>query len=158
MRIVFRDGSPRPTTKKRENIPKDEVGVTIRCIDKVWEKAPRNFCKQLFMDNELLESHSKPMIDKPASNAQTARSDGMSEPALAAQAVALVLRPLARLMIDHGLQLPSVVELLKQALVNEAAGAYGLADKASTDTRIALLTGVHRKDVKRLRSASDVPD
>lgn len=110
------------------------------------------------MDNELLQIHSKPMIDKPASNPQTASGDGLSEPALAAQAVAQVLRPLARLMIDHGLQLPSMVELLKQALVNEAAGAYGLADKASTDTRIALLTGVHRKDVKRLRSASDVPE
>lgn len=97
------------------------------------------------------------MIDKPASNAQTAKGDGLSEPELAAQAVAQVLRPLARLMIDHGLQLPSMVELLKQALVNEAAGAYELTDKANTDTRIALLTGVHRKDVKRLRSVSDAP-
>ncbi|GAB4401412.1 MAG: DUF6502 family protein [Rhodoferax sp.] len=76
---------------------------------------------------------------------------GLPEPARAAQAVAQVLRPLARLMIDHGLQLPAMVELLKQALVAEAAVRYGLADKGSSDTRIALLTGVHRKDVKRLR-------
>jgi len=48
--------------------------------------------------------------------------------------------------------------LLKQALVSEAADAYGLTDKASTDTRIALLTGVHRKDVKRLRNASEVTE
>jgi hypothetical protein len=72
---------------------------------------------------------------------------------LAAEALALVLQPVARLMIDHGLQLPAMVELLKNALVNEAVGAYGLADKGSSDTRIALLTGVHRKDVKRLREA-----
>lgn len=78
---------------------------------------------------------------------------GLPEPALAAQALALVLQPMARLMIDHGLQLPAMVELLKSALVNEAVGAYGLADKGSSDTRIALLTGVHRKDVKRLREA-----
>jgi hypothetical protein len=32
--------------------------------------------------------------------------------------------------------------------------AYGLANKGSSDTRIALLTGVHRKDVKRLRAAA----
>jgi hypothetical protein len=81
---------------------------------------------------------------------------GLPEPALAAQAVALVLKPLARLMIDHGLQLPAMVELLKQTLVDEAAGAFGLADKGSSDTRIALLTGVHRKDVKRLREAGPV--
>lgn len=80
---------------------------------------------------------------------------GLPEPALAAQAIAQVLQPLARLMIDHGLQLPSMVELLKKALVDEAIGAYGLADKASSDTRIALLTGVHRKDVKRLREAPE---
>jgi hypothetical protein len=80
---------------------------------------------------------------------------GLPEPALAAQAIANVLQPLARLMIDHGLQLPSMVEILKQALVNEAAAAYGLADKGSSDTRIALLTGVHRKDVKRLRETSE---
>lgn len=78
---------------------------------------------------------------------------GLPEPALAAQAISQVLRPLARLMIDHGLQLPSMVELLKEALVAEAGQAYGLADKGSSDTRIALLTGVHRKDVKRLREA-----
>jgi hypothetical protein len=79
----------------------------------------------------------------------------LPEPALAAQAIALVLQPLARLMIDHGLQLPSMVELLKTALVHEAMDAYGLADRGSSDSRIALLTGVHRKDVKRLREAPD---
>lgn len=78
---------------------------------------------------------------------------GLPEPALAADAIARVLQPLARLMIDHGLQLPSMVDLLKKALVDEAARAYGLADKGSSDTRISLLTGVHRKDVRRLRAA-----
>lgn len=78
---------------------------------------------------------------------------GLPEPALAAQAMARVLQPLARLMIDHGLQLPSMVELLKQELVHEAMATFGLADKGSSDSRIALLTGVHRKDVKRLREA-----
>ena len=78
---------------------------------------------------------------------------GLPEPALAAEAIARVLQPLARLMIDHGLQLPSMLELIKKALVDEAVSAYGLIDKGSSDTRIALLTGVHRKDVKRLRAA-----
>ncbi|MDD2880054.1 MAG: DUF6502 family protein [Rhodoferax sp.] len=86
------------------------------------------------------------------------RTAGLPEPALAGQAIAQVLQPLARLMIGHGLQLPSMVELLKKALVDEAVGAYGLADKGSSDTRIALLTGVHRKDVKRLREAPESTD
>jgi len=82
---------------------------------------------------------------------------GLPEPALAAQAMVRVLQPLARLMIDHGLQLPSMVELLKNELVQQAVAAYGLADKGSSDSRIALLTGVHRKDVKRLREAPVSP-
>jgi len=83
---------------------------------------------------------------------------GLPEPALAAQAIARVLQPLARLMIDHGLQLPSMVELLKTELVAEAMATYGLGDKGSSDSRIALLTGVHRKDVKRLREAPPAAD
>lgn len=83
---------------------------------------------------------------------------GLPESALAADAVGVILKPLARLMIDHGLQLPSMLELLKKALVEEAAGTFGLADKGTSDTRIALLTGVHRKDVKRLRDAPLGPE
>jgi hypothetical protein len=83
---------------------------------------------------------------------------GLPEPALAAQAIAQVLQPLARLMIGHGLQLMPMVELLKKALVDEAQKSYGLGDKSSSDTRVALLTGVHRKDVKRLREAPATPD
>jgi len=82
----------------------------------------------------------------------------LPQPALAAQALALLLKPLARLMIDHGLQLPDMLELLKKSLVDEAASGYGQPDKASTDTRIALLTGVHRKDVKRLRDTATTAD
>ncbi|MFZ4481818.1 MAG: DUF6502 family protein [Rhodoferax sp.] len=94
-------------------------------------------------------------MSKPPSPTDSAaqRGAGLPEPALAGQAVSLVLQPLARLMIDHGLQLPSMIELLKTALVQEALAAYGLAGKGNSDTRIALLTGVHRKDVKRLREA-----
>lgn len=98
------------------------------------------------------------MSETPSSAGPQEAGVGLPQSALAAQAVAQVLQPLARLMIGHGLQLPSMVELLKKALVDEAAMAYGLAGKASTDSRIALLTGVHRKDVRRLREADDLPE
>jgi hypothetical protein len=95
------------------------------------------------------QSADAPSDEKPAENLA-----GLPEPALATEAIAQVLQPLARLMIDHGLQLPTMVELLKKALVTEAVGTYGLAGRGSSDMRIALLTGVHRKDVKRLRDES----
>ena len=70
----------------------------------------------------------------------------------AEQAVAAVLQPLARLMIDQGVQLAQVSEMLKAVLVQESVARYGLNEREVSDTRVALLTGVHRKDVKRLRA------
>ena len=81
---------------------------------------------------------------------------GLPQPELAAAAVLRLLRPMARLMIDHGLQLPSMVELLKKALVDEAVASYGPTDRSNSDSRIAIQMGVHRKDVRRLRE--QVPD
>jgi hypothetical protein len=73
----------------------------------------------------------------------------------AQQALAAVLQPLARLMIDHGVQHAQVAELLKQLLVQESVARYGVDDRGVSDTRVALLTGVHRKDVRRLRAAPE---
>lgn len=98
------------------------------------------------------------MTASPPSTQSGAAGAGLPDSALAAQALAQVLQPLARLMIGHGVQLPSVVELLKKALIDEAVLAYGLGSKASSDSRIALLTGVHRKDVRRLRGAQELPE
>ena len=117
-------------------------------------KKPENRCDCLYKHNALPADQTRNLMTDtttPIANSAAPPGAGLPEPTLAAEALALVLQPVARLMIDHGLQLPAMVELLKNALVNEAVGAYGLADKGSSDTRIALLTGVHRKDVRRLR-------
>lgn len=63
-----------------------------------------------------------------------------------------ILRPVARGMISHGMTFGEAEELLKQALVDAAAEDFPLESRKTTDSRIALLTGVHRKDVRRLRS------
>lgn len=64
-------------------------------------------------------------------------------------AIAL-LRPLVRYLIAHGVGYPALAELLKAVYVDEAERAAG--DVAATDSRISVLSGVHRKDVKRLRA------
>lgn len=63
-----------------------------------------------------------------------------------------MLQPLARLMIDQGVQFAQVSEMLKAVLVQESVARYSLDSREASDTRVALLTGVHRKDVKRLRA------
>jgi len=63
-----------------------------------------------------------------------------------------LLRPLVRLMLAYGITLPSLTALLKEVLVDVAEKDFALDGKPPTDSRIYLLTGVHRKDVRRLRS------
>ena len=67
-----------------------------------------------------------------------------------------VLRPLVRLLIRQGITLPAMVELLKQVLVDVAIKDFPVEGKRTTDSRISVLTGVHRKDVKRLREVDAV--
>ena len=64
-----------------------------------------------------------------------------------------VLRPVVRLMLARGVTLPLAVELLKRVFVQVALEERS-AGKPVTDSRVSLLTGVHRKDVKRLRNLS----
>ncbi len=67
--------------------------------------------------------------------------------------VARLLRPLVRLFIRSGLTFPGLVELLRELYVNVAESDFALPDKEQTDSRVSLLTGIHRKEVRRLRGA-----
>ncbi len=75
---------------------------------------------------------------------------GALHPALI-RAVRRLLRPLVRLLIREGLTFPALSTLLKELYVSVGEADYASADGRQTDSRISLLTGVHRKDVKRLR-------
>ena len=66
-------------------------------------------------------------------------------------AVELILRPLVRLFLEQGLVFGTAEELLKAAYVRVADSEYRLRDEPPTDSRVSVLTGVHRKDVRRLR-------
>lgn len=67
-------------------------------------------------------------------------------------AVRRLLQPLVRLLIAHNITLPALTELLKEVYVGVAEKYFPIPGKRQTDSRIHLLTGVHRKDVKRLRT------
>lgn len=74
-------------------------------------------------------------------------------------AIKKLLRPLVRLLMSFQITLPFLVELLKEVYVDVAEKDFPLDNKKQTDTRISMLTGVHRKDTKRLRSREqeDIP-
>eukprot|EP01037_Dinobryon_pediforme_P015527 gene15527-15674_t len=67
--------------------------------------------------------------------------------------VARLLRPLIGLLIRAGVTFPALIDLLRELYVAVADNEFRLSDKAQTDSRVSLLTGVHRKEVSRLRAA-----
>lgn len=72
-------------------------------------------------------------------------------PAVLLRAIRKLLRPLVRLMLSYQITYPSLITLLKSIYIEVAEEDFQMDGKRSSDSRINLLTGVHRKDVKRLR-------
>ncbi len=64
-----------------------------------------------------------------------------------------LLRPLVRLLIRCGVTFPAISDTLRELYVNVAEHDFVLAGKPQTDSRVSLLTGIHRKEVARLRGA-----
>lgn len=65
-------------------------------------------------------------------------------------AVDELLRPLVKAMIDGGVTFPMLVDRLRTAYVDVALTHYGIDGKPPTYSRVSLLTGVHRKEIRRL--------
>lgn len=80
----------------------------------------------------------------------TGELPGAPRPAVVA-ALRRLLRPIVRLLLSHGITFPYLGDLLKLIYVETAEAEFGLGLRPLTDSRITLLTGVHRKDVRRLR-------
>lgn len=70
-------------------------------------------------------------------------------------AIKHLLKPLMRFLINKQITLPTLMEVVKSAYVEVAEKDFALTGKPPTDSRINLLTGVHRKDVKRLRDLNE---
>jgi hypothetical protein len=96
----------------------------------VWDCFPRRF------------GYKRPVItpDRPPPD------PGKLQPPLAR-----LLRPLVRLLIRSGVTFPALADLLRQLYVNVAEYDFALPGKEQTDSRVSLLTGIHRKEVRRLR-------
>ena len=70
-------------------------------------------------------------------------------PAPLLRALTRLLRPLVRLLIRSGLTFPILADLLRTLYVEVAAA--DLPEQARTDSRLSLLTGIHRKELRRQR-------
>jgi hypothetical protein len=122
--------------KTCENIPRKSVNLRINAT--------------LF---RLLASPVLIMSDQPLTTADPGSTGlpGAPTPVLV-RALRLALRPLVRLMLARGITYPYLADLLKSLFVEVADREFRLGDKAPTDSRVSLVSGVHRKDVSRLRA------
>ena len=94
----------------------------------------------------------------------TEKGEGAASPLLAPRpavvsALRRLLRPIVRLLLGNAITFPYLSDLLKSIFVETAEKEFGLGVRPLTDSRITLLTGVHRKDVRRLRHEvlSEIP-
>lgn len=67
-------------------------------------------------------------------------------------AISHMLRPLVRLLLANGITFTAFCDLVKTAYVKVAEEEFRLDSKPQTDSRISLLTGIHRREVNRLRT------
>ena len=73
---------------------------------------------------------------------------------LIAGAMKRVLRPFIKLMLANDLSYTFAIDLLKTLFIDVAEKEFMIDGKRQTDSRISLISGVHRKDVRRLREYS----
>lgn len=66
-------------------------------------------------------------------------------------AIRKILRGLVRIALHFRMAYPQMAELLKSVYVEVAEDEFALPHKVQTDSRLSLLTGIYRKDIKRIR-------
>ena len=127
-----------------------EVPSRPRRVANMWENFPR----------QLIEEKWDCVPRKRRySFAMKANSRGQSRLRIADAAAKLhaplarLLRPLVRLCIRGGMTFPALTQLFRELFVNVAEHDFALEGKEQTDSRVSLLTGIHRKEVARLRGA-----
>ncbi len=71
------------------------------------------------------------------------------------QAFLLLLQPIARLFLRYGRGIKEYLELSKTAFVIVASEDYGVGGRPTNASRVAAMTGITRREVRRLRGKID---
>ena len=64
-----------------------------------------------------------------------------------------LLRPIVRFLLRHGVTWREFSELSKEAYVNVARQEYGIDGRPTNNSRVAMLTGLSRREVSRVRDS-----
>lgn len=66
-------------------------------------------------------------------------------------AVLLVMRPIAKILLRYGISFSEFAETAKTSFVDVATSDYGIRGRPTNISRVAVMTGLTRKEVRRLR-------
>lgn len=81
-------------------------------------------------------------------------SGPLSEPPQSlVRAILAIARPLVRLLIAKGITLPYLTNLLKSVYVQVAETQFKVEEGAPSVSRLSVLTGLQRRDIKRIQEA-----
>ena len=67
-------------------------------------------------------------------------------------AIGRILRPIVRILIRNGVPSDALTEVVRKTYVDVAQDEFQLGGKPQTVSRISVITGLHRKEVARLRA------
>jgi hypothetical protein len=70
----------------------------------------------------------------------------------------IALRPIARILLRFGIGFREFAELAKTAFVDVASKDYGLRGRPTNISRVAVMTGLTRKEVRRIREKIEQGD
>lgn len=73
-------------------------------------------------------------------------------------ALLLVMRPIARILLRYGIGYREFAEVAKMALVDVSSSDFGLRGRPTNISRVAIMTGLTRKEIKRLREKISIGD
>lgn len=72
-------------------------------------------------------------------------------------AVLRLLRPVIRILLRHGIPYGVFAEYARQLYVEVARTEFGVPERKNTISRVAIITGLTRKEVSRIQSENDHP-
>jgi hypothetical protein len=82
-------------------------------------------------------------------------ADDETSPGVLQRAIEQLLRPLVRLLLRHAVPFAAFEEMAKRVYVDAALNDFAIPDRKASASRVAVLTGLTRKEVQRLRSAPE---
>jgi len=73
-------------------------------------------------------------------------------------AIAKLLRPLVRVLLRNGIPFAAFTDVAKHVYVDVAAQEFNVAGRKQTNSRVATITGLSRKEVQRIKAIEGIGD